>query len=418
MVLTNNKGKLLAEYKPEVKAHLETLRGLVWPNGSVSASVDGDYRAHWIRDGLYVMKAFEYLGLYSDVYRMIKVPIKIFHRFQEKIHSGIGEKPHVNYKFLHARYDPNNYNELEEQWGHNQLDMLGQFLYEIGDLIKKTKLPILDSNACRDDKYLINKITRYLETLEWWDCPDFGIWEEGPEHHASSIGAVLAGLERIRDLHDNELFFNHKQLAYGRKMLDRILPAESKSDLKEPDKNRQVDMAQLSLIWPYMIVTPKQEQSILLNIETLLVRKQGLARYPKDAYWNGSDQRIRIKRLPSGLKMACYEAGSEGFPNKNKGTEAQWPLGFAWLSICYSKIAKRKFENKEDYKHEKEKARFYLEKMRTQVVDIDGAKYFPELFVNDIPNINTPLAWPTAFFIVAARSYMEIENRFILYKTA
>ena len=167
MVLTNNKGKLLAEYKPEVKAHLETLRGLVWPNGSVSASVDGDYRAHWIRDGLYVMKAFEYLGLYSNVYSMIKVPIKIFHRFQEKIHSGIGEKPDVNYKFLHARYDPNNYNELQKQWGHNQLDMLGQFLYEIGDLIKKTQLPILDSNAGRDDKYLINKITRYLETLEW-----------------------------------------------------------------------------------------------------------------------------------------------------------------------------------------------------------------------------------------------------------
>ena len=56
--------------------------------------------------------------------------------------------------------------------------------------------------------------------------------------------------------------------------------------------------------------------------------------------------------------------------------------------------------------------------MRAQFIDIHGAKYFPELFVNDIPNINTPLAWPTAFFIVAARSYMEIENRFILYKTA
>jgi hypothetical protein len=52
------------------------------------------------------------------------------------------------------------------------------------------------------------------------------------------------------------------------------------------------------------------------------------------------------------------------------------------------------------------------------VFDIDGAKYFPELFVNTIPNINTPLAWPTAFFIVAARSYMEIENRFKPYKTA
>jgi hypothetical protein len=43
-----------------------------------------------------------------------------------------------------------------------------------------------------------------------------------------------------------------------------------------------------------------------------------------------------------------YASGIEGFPCKTKGTEAQWPLGFAWLSICYSKIAKRKFENKKD----------------------------------------------------------------------
>ncbi len=68
MALTKNKGKLLAEYKPEVKEHLETLRGLVWPNGTVSASIEGNYRAHWIRDGLYVMKAFEYLGLYQDIH--------------------------------------------------------------------------------------------------------------------------------------------------------------------------------------------------------------------------------------------------------------------------------------------------------------------------------------------------------------
>ncbi len=58
MALTNNKGKLLAEYRPEVEAHLATLRGLVWPNGSVSASVEGDYRAHWIRDGFVCHESF------------------------------------------------------------------------------------------------------------------------------------------------------------------------------------------------------------------------------------------------------------------------------------------------------------------------------------------------------------------------
>ena len=48
MVLTNNKGKLLAEYKPEEKAHLKTLRGLVWPNDSVSASITMNYKTRGV----------------------------------------------------------------------------------------------------------------------------------------------------------------------------------------------------------------------------------------------------------------------------------------------------------------------------------------------------------------------------------
>jgi hypothetical protein len=48
MVLTNNKGKLPAEYKPEVKVHLETLRGPVWPNGSVSASITMNHKTRGV----------------------------------------------------------------------------------------------------------------------------------------------------------------------------------------------------------------------------------------------------------------------------------------------------------------------------------------------------------------------------------
>ena len=48
MAITNHKGKLQAEYKPEVKAPLKTLRGLVWPNGSVSASITMNYKTRGI----------------------------------------------------------------------------------------------------------------------------------------------------------------------------------------------------------------------------------------------------------------------------------------------------------------------------------------------------------------------------------
>ena len=64
-----------------------------------------------------------------------------------------------------------------------------------------------------------------------------------------------------------------------------------------------------------------------------------------------------------------------------------------------------------------DKARGYLEKLKACAVSAPDKTvgYIPELYVDDRPNINTPLTWATAFAIVAAVTYSEIEDRDVPY---
>jgi len=403
---------LIAEWQPFIEGHLSTLEGMIQPNGAISAAPHDGYSAFWVRDGLYALKGFEYVGMHSQVKKMMRVPFTIFHEHDMKICEGIRHKPNSRYEFLHARYHPTNLTELKDDWGHNQMDMLGLFLFETADLLKKN-IPILPHEGRREDIYLINKVTRYLETLEWWKCPDFGVWEEGPDLHSSSIGAVLGGMQRIADLDNPQVFFNEKQLVHGRKALDKLLPLESSGT--KSVAGREYDLAQLSLLWPFRVCTYEQASTIMKNIEENLVRDKGVVRYPKDPYYNAADDRMKKEEvnLP-GIVLAHYdEADKNYFPCANEGTEAQWPLGFAWLSIVHSKWAKSDFEKgRESYKLNQEKAKHYLEKLKEVTLPVDGSSvgYIPELYVGDVPNINTPLAWSTSFAVAAAEAYKQIED--------
>jgi hypothetical protein len=58
------------------------------------------------------------------------------------------------------------------------------------------------------------------------------------------------------------------------------------------------------------------------------------------------------------------EEDRKSFPTHTEGSEAQWPFGFAWLSIVYSKRAKKLFARGEDHGESKAKAREYLDKLK------------------------------------------------------
>ncbi|MFZ3072547.1 MAG: glycoside hydrolase family 15 protein [Thermodesulfobacteriota bacterium] len=380
--------KLAVAYK-----HLEDLRSL---NGGYIASPykgqnGGDrYDVFWLRDIMYATYANEYVGSYDKMIESYSLILRIFQKYRHKISSGARKRHYLGScaaEVIHARVHPITLEEITHQWGHHQLDIFGLFLYKTGDLIKKGhNVPGTDK---AESLLLFRDIVLYLTTVGWHSNPDFGMWEEGPEAHSSSVGSVLAGLTMWHD----DGYYHHKYsqnidlydyvpvpqefLEIGRASLDRMLPSESAS--------RPHDMAQLSLIWPYNIVTEAQAAAIVKNIEHNLVRKNGLARYPGDRYYNSS-------------------------PETPFGNEAEWPLGFAWLSIAYSKLAMRALNTGDMFPAPKEmveKARHYLEQCEA-VMTPDGK--VPELYSGGKMNWNTPLAWAQSLYIVAHQSLSHVES--------
>jgi GH15 family glucan-1,4-alpha-glucosidase len=384
--------KLLVAY-----THLEGMRQL--NGGYVASDYSGDkggdrYNVFWLRDIMYATYANEYVGAYDRLIESYRLIVRIFQKYRHKLSSGARKRHYLGScadKVIHARIHPVTLEEITSEWGHHQLDIFGLFLYKTGDLIKKGHNVI--STDQTDTQILLRDMVLYLTTVRWHADPDFGMWEEGPEVHSSSIGAVLAGLTMWHD--DGYYHYKYKSqipihhylpvpqefIEAGRAALDRTLPSESNS--------RPFDLAQLSLIWPYYIIPDSQALQIVASIEKHLVRKMGVIRYPGDLYYNAD------RTMPF-------------------GNEAEWPLGFAWLSIVYSQLAikaQRTGSVSGSAGEFIQKAELYLKKIESVITE-DGL--VPELYTNGKPNFNVPLAWAQSFYIVAHQNLNRVYEKFKL----
>src|SRR3989338_2030510 len=183
--------------------HLENLRQL---NGGYIASdyageKGGDkYNVFWLRDIMYATYANEYVGSYDRMIESYRLIIRVFQKYRHKITSGARKPLYLGSctnEAIHARFHPVTLEEITSEWGHHQLDIFGLFLYKTGDLIKKGHNVLASGEA--EDQILLRDIVLYLTTVRWHSDPDFGVWEEGPEAHSSSIGAVLAGFTMWHD---------------------------------------------------------------------------------------------------------------------------------------------------------------------------------------------------------------------------
>lgn len=316
------------------------------PNGAFIAAPTKDYNACWIRDQIYCSICYYYLRNYPKLIKGFWVVFEILHLHRWKIERAIANPPTdietEKHRYVHAKYNPLTFKEITNDWGHHQLDAIGLLLYFTG-FFESQGIRILRQK----DKKLIQLFIPYLYSVECWEKPDHGIWEEKPEIHASSIGAVLTGL----------IFTSKKDIEpvpglmieQGWKSLKTILPRES--------VDREVDMAQLSLIWPYNILDREMADIILKRIKEKLVQKHGLNRY-----W--------------GDKFHDFDGWKCG----------QWPLGFFWLAIVEFERGNIK------------EAKYWLKRGLDQIID---GKYIPELYKNGRPNEHTPLTWAHSFAIIA-----------------
>ncbi len=377
---------------------LERLRR---PNGGYIASPysaedgSGDaYNVFWIRDIMFATYANEYLGCFDKMIESFRLVLDIFKRFHLRIIKASIVKPNVLDQrglFMPARVHPTTLETITDDWGHHQMDVFGLFMYKTGDLIRKG----YGFRFTTEDFTLISHIRNYIFNMGFEE--DFGMWEEGPEAHSSSFGAVLGGLTMWFDQGFYDYKYKQKMdigtlvpvsqrmVADGNKALTELLPRESAS--------RPFDMAQLSLIWPYAIVDYHTKLLILKNVETELVGVRGVRRYPNDVY--------------SGHGTVPHE-----------GETAEWPLGLAWLSICYSKLAE--YEQDFDAAHRPihltwDQRTAYFELAVKYFTQLEAAMtpegYVPELYLGSRMGHNTPLAWAQSFHIISGQMLLNLSYK-------
>lgn len=325
---------------------IEILKKLQHPTGLFSASkksVSTGYNLAWIRDNVYVSFGLEAINDVDSIKKLFHALLDILLKYEYKLDHAIEKKPQHAFQYIHARYNPETLHELHGHWGHKQNDAVGAFLFKIADLEEKG-IKIIRGE---DDLRVLQKIVSYLQSIEYWHDKDNGMWEENEEVHASSIGACVAGLKKISKIVD----VPEELVKKGEKALQKILPRESAT--------KDVDLALLSLIYPYDIADEEQKMKIVSNVESNLLKERGLIRYKGDKYYN--------------------EDG-----------EAEWTMGLAWLAIIYRSI------------NDHDKYNFFLQKTYEAM---NEEKELPELYfaASSKHNENSPLGWSQALFLVACR---------------
>lgn len=346
-----------------IEKHLDNIRNLQSPSGLFMASradVSTGYNKAWLRDNFYTCLAFEEAEDWETVRKVWKAVLGIFVKHKDKIDWAAKNKPLYTYQYIHARYNPENFEEFWEEWGNKQNDAVGAILFKIGELEQKS-IKIIETT---EEKEILQILVNYLQSIEYWADRDNGVWEEYEEVHASSVGACVAGLKSIAKL--GILDVPRSLVEKGEETLHKLLPRESESKF--------TDLALLSLIYPFNVVSERMAREIIRHMEYHLEKDRGIIRYKNDKYYNKN---------------------SDGFSE-----EAEWCFGFPWLSIIFDTWAKdkHKFDDITD-SDDAQKAKEYLEKsFKTVYKD-----QIPELYYSDspMPNDNTPLGWAESLFMVA-----------------
>jgi phosphorylase kinase alpha/beta subunit len=339
------------DFDSAIRWHLDQVRKLRAPTGLFTASagdVKTGYNKAWLRDIYFMTLGFKYTGEMNEVKDTAKALLQILAKHKEKILWAVNNKPFETWQYIHARYNPETFEEYWEEWGNKQHDAVGEVLYLIADCENSGHIVV----ETDEEKELVQMLINYINAIEYWHDADSGIWEENQEVRSSSIGSVVCALKCASKL--PYVTIPPGAIEKGEKALRELLPRET--------TNRFCDLALLTLIFPFEVTTPEETKKIIENVEYFLVRDLGVVRYRNDRYYN---QNI------------------DGYSE-----EAEWSMGLAWLAIIYAKMG------------DVEKAKYYLDRSE-KTVNKDGL--IPELWYSHTikSNDNIPLGWAESMHVVA-----------------
>ena len=373
---------------------------------SVSEKKLTNYDKVWVRDNIYIANAFyENFNIRQSrqtLYSLGDFFFKYKEKFQKIIDGTLS--PHNPMERPHIRFDGTHLAELNEKWPHAQNDALGYYLWLMFKMANNSDFKLRNKEI-----ELVPLFISYFDKISYWEDEDSGHWEETKKIESSSIGAVLSALFEIRKYLNNKTLtektlvdldhvFIEKLINKGINSLTHILPFECIQ--QEKNKYREVDAAQLFLIYPLelfenVIKDEKLEDTILRNVLTRLKGEYGIKRYMGDSFWTAD---ARKKQKQSEITADYSDKIEERNKKHRIGEEAQWCIFDSIVSIIYGKRFIKK-GNKKDYNQQVH----FFNRALAQITGDDckyGAFKCPELYYlkdgeytyNDI----VPLFWAQA----------------------
>ena len=257
------------------------------PSGALVASPSyPTYRYAWLRDGAFCAHALDVVGegeasaaWHGFVAGTLEAHRPLVESAIDGIHEGRTLPPAAvppARSTLHGRLEP----EREEAWPNFQIDGYGMWLWALEQHVAGRGVDAALSRT-------IDLAARYLDAT--WPLPSHSCWEEldGGEH-ASTLGAVYAGLTAAARLLDREAYRSQAERVRGA-LLERYV--EDERFKRGPDDPR-LDGSLLWLGVPFGVV-PLDDPRIVETVDgirrELTGPEGGVYRYPGDTYYGGGE---------------------------------------------------------------------------------------------------------------------------------
>jgi phosphorylase kinase alpha/beta subunit len=324
------------EFKPLANGLFPAVGGE--PPGSASG-----YQHVWVRDNVHIAHAHFCWGDVAAATRNASTLMEYFQGQHHRLEQIIA-RPELAAQPMQrpqVRFDGATLKALEQPWPHAQNDALGYFLWFWCKLARQGLLE-LDGGTLT----LLAQLSRYLEAIGYWQDADSGHWEEAPKINASSIGAVVAGLQQLAALAREQGLWTRREwtagglseaglealIHRGRQALQQILPYEFRQGGAQ--QLRRYDSALLFLVYPLEVVEDAQAEVILKDVVAHLEGSWGIRRYPGDSYWCAD---YKTLYPPEARSNDFSQNQAERDAHLRPGQEAQWCLFDPLLSVIHGR---------------------------------------------------------------------------------
>lgn len=391
----------------------------VLPNGlfPAAASHPGqDYSGYsyvWVRDNVHIAHAHYVVGKRDVAVANLSTLMKYFTKHQARftriIKGEVSASEPMNRP--HIRFNGAMLAEIDQKWAHAQNDALGYFLWMFCKLVNEDLI-----TPSAGDLGTLDLFPPYFRKIEYWKDEDSGHWEETRKISASSIGAVVAGLEQMHNLLDAGKFGHPSAqstaelvktlISHGRAALNSILPAECVQ--QNPSQRRCYDAALLFLVYPLQVVDDQMADRILKNTCDYLQGDYGIRRYLRDSYW-APDYKKKLAPSERTVDFSDDLARRDQLL-PNNGEEAQWSLFDPIISCIYGARFRANTRG-ENFARQTEYFNRSLGQI-TSETSLDVLPFrCPELYYLEngryVPNDHVPLLWTQANLMLSLRFMKE-----------